>query len=317
MTPIVEVINLKKRYPNAQSVAVADISFSIKQGEVLALLGTNGAGKTSTIKMLLGLIKPTSGLATVCGCDMSLLRSRREVLRQVGAVLEGARNTYWRLSGKENLLYFAGVKGVARKSAQKRAKELLDLFDLTDAADKEVRSYSRGMQQKLAIAAALLTDPDVLLLDEPTLGLDVQSAKLLEQIIIRLAEEGKAILLTTHSMSLAERLATDIFVMFDGKQVAYAPKHELMRDFGRNSIVEIKLTNKLTRSHFEQLQSQFPILSLANSIDTATVRWENPAQADLLALLNQLEQLGFHIHSVNRREASLEEVFLHLVQPNA
>src|SRR5690606_22933995 len=154
--------------------AVDGISFSVDRGQVVGLLGPNGAGKTTTIKCLCGLIYPDAGSVKVNGVDVS--RDRSKALRHISAVLEGNRNLYWRLTPLENLTYFAGNRGVSPHESRKSALELLARFGLADKANTQVNDLSRGMQQKLAIAVALQAGTDLILLDEPTLGLDLDAA---------------------------------------------------------------------------------------------------------------------------------------------
>ena len=316
MKTIVEVQQLYKRYPNASADAVADISFTVKQGEILALLGPNGAGKTTTLKMLLGLLQPDQGKRAICGYDMGKAASRKLGIKQVGAVLEGSRNAYWRISGLENLRYFAGVKGIPRRQARQKADALIELLGLTDVAKREVRHYSRGMQQKLAVAIALLADPSVLLLDEPTLGLDVLAAKLLEEQIEQVAAQGKGVILTTHSMALAERVATHIFVMFNNHQVAYAAKATLLANTQGVAVTEVILDVKLDQRNQQMIHTHFAQLEIALLDKQTVLVWHNPTQTALIALLNLLDKAHLPIHSVNRREPTLEEIFLDLTHNN-
>src|SRR4030066_415833 len=173
------VAQLVKSYKPDSPNAVDGISFEIESGTVFGLLGPNGAGKTTTIKMILGLIIPTSGSIKLAGYDISTHRNK--ALRHAGAVLEGSRNIYWRLSARANLEYFGALRGMHGGALKQRIDELLALVELSDRADEETREFSRGMQQKVALAIAMLHNPDVLLLDEPTLGLDVQSARTIEK----------------------------------------------------------------------------------------------------------------------------------------
>jgi ABC-2 type transport system ATP-binding protein len=227
--PLILANGLTKTY--GEQTVVDDISFTLQASEILALLGPNGAGKTTTIKMILGLILPSGGCAEVAGYDMAIEKEMRVGVQHVGAVLEGARNAYWRLSVLENLRYFGGLHGLTRKHIDARAQELLSLLGLEQQRDVEVRKFSRGMQQKAAIANALIHDPEILILDEPTLGLDVEASRLLEETVANLAAAGKAILLTTHVMDLAQRLAGRIFVINQGKEVAHDTTAALIKRF--------------------------------------------------------------------------------------
>ena len=312
-TSIVEVKNLCKSYKGSQKAAVADISFGLRPGEILALLGPNGAGKTTTIKMLLGLVTPSSGTALVNGFDMAVERERQLGARHLGAVLEGARNVYWRLSAQANLRYFGTLHGVTGPTLKRRIDELLSLLDLQAVAHQEVRFFSRGMQQKVAIAATLLHDPDVLLLDEPTLGLDVQAAKALERVIVELAGQGKAILLTTHMMNLAERLSNRILVIRDGREVAHDDTPTLLQRYNIRSTVEVKVQGDLPAVLRQQLQACFPAVTPAQSNGTTLLAWPEPEQQQVAQLFTFLDREGCTVLSVQRREASLEDVFLSLV----
>ena len=159
------------------------------------------------------------------------------------------------------------------KRLQQRIDDLLHLLHLQDDADREVRHFSRGMQQKVAIAAALLHDPDVLLLDEPTLGLDVQAAKSLEQTIVKLADQGKAVLLTTHQLGLAQRLSHTTFIIRNGRQVAYDRTQTLLQQFQTQTIVEVKLQDALPATIYQAAQAHFPHLTLLSQNGTTTLTW--------------------------------------------
>lgn len=306
------LIDVHKTYPGAQKPAVAGISFSIEAGEIFALLGPNGAGKTTSVKMASGLVLPSSGVVQVNGIDV--VKRRTQAVRSVGAVLEGARNLYWRLSARENLRYFGRLRGVSAKELDARIGQLLDLLDLSAHQDKEVRHFSRGMQQKLAVAAALIHDPTLLLLDEPTLGLDVQSARVLEATIQQLArEQGKAILLTTHTLPLAEKLADRIFIIHQGREVACDRTDTLLKRFdAHRDTVEIRLGSPLPSELVGGLIQDFPGLTPAPESDGALLTWQGADQAAVLQLLQRLDEHGLVIESCGRRQASLEEVFLTL-----
>lgn len=312
--PFIQVSGVTKWYPGAEKTAVAGVSLSLHPGETLALLGPNGAGKTTTVKMIAGLILPTSGAIHVLGHDM--VRARTKGVRHIGAVLEGARNLYWRLSALENLRYFGSLRLVPRRELSHRIEELLALFGLEENRHQEVRQFSRGMQQKLAIAAALLHDPEILLLDEPTLGLDVQAAKRLEAMIAQLAQEqGKAILLTSHMMPLAEKLADRIFVIHEGREVASDTTRSLLERYNTHqNITEIQVAGKLSAPLIAHLQEAFPGITAVPNTNTTLLRWPGPEQARLIQLLQFLDEQGQSILDVGRRQANLEEVFLSLTR---
>ena len=195
--------------------AVVDLSLSIPRGQIFGFLGPNGAGKTTTIKMMCGVIIPDAGSVKLLGHDVQ--RDRSAAMRQFGAVLEGARTVYWRLSAIENLMYFGRLKGVRDRYLKPRAERLLKELDLWDRRNDDVREFSRGMQQKVAISAALMSDPPIVLLDEPTLGLDVESARTVREWVSRLArEENKTVLLTTHQLTMAQELCDRVAIINEG-----------------------------------------------------------------------------------------------------
>jgi ABC-2 type transport system ATP-binding protein len=313
----VQVNEITKAYPGTSKLAVSEVSFSLHSGEILALLGPNGAGKTTTVKMAAGLITPTSGTISVMGHD--IVGERRMGIRHIGAVLEGARNLYWRLSAVENLRYFGNLRLVPRQELNGRISELLSLFGLSEHKHKEVGKFSRGMQQKLAITAALLHDPKVLLLDEPTLGLDVQAAKQLEKSIVELArQEGKAILLTTHMMDLAERLADQIYVINQGQKVAYDSTSALLEQYnGQRKVTEIQVVGGVSEPLIPAMQHAFPEVSTTADAEFTRITWPSIEQEKVMQLLNFLNEQGVTILSVGRRQASLEEVFLSLTDSGA
>jgi ABC-2 type transport system ATP-binding protein len=231
MPDAVEIAQLCKTYRTGYGLrrrqvrAVDKLSLSIPRGEIFGLLGPNGAGKTTTIKMLAGLIDPDSGSIRFPAWG------RRPPL---GAVLEGSRNLYWRLSAWENIRYFGEVKGVAMSQLKRQAEELLALFGIADKRDAAAQTLSRGQQQKLAVVLAFLGDPQLLLLDEPTLGLDVASSLAIQRLLKQLCQErGLTIVITTHQMDVAQALCRRVGIMNEGRVAVCAPVDELVDHFRR------------------------------------------------------------------------------------
>ncbi len=190
------------RRTHKEIVAVEDISFDIASGELFGLLGPNGAGKTTMVKMLTTLLLPTSGTARVLGYDV--VKDVRRVQERIGFIFGGERGLYWRLSGQDNLRYFASLYHVDPDVARKRIPYLLELVGLKERGNERVEGYSRGMKQRLHVARTLLHDPEVLFLDEPTIGLDPVGAREFRQTILDLQADRKTILLTTHYMFEAD-----------------------------------------------------------------------------------------------------------------
>lgn len=311
---VVDVKGVTKKYPGTGKEAVSNLSLSLYPGEIVALLGPNGAGKTTVVKMIAGLVLPSQGTVHVAGHN--IVKTRTQGVRHIGAVLEGARNLYWRLSAVENLRYFGTLRLVPGRKLGQRIEELLAFFDLEADCHKEVRHYSRGMQQKLAIAAALLHDPDVLLLDEPTLGLDVKAARLLESRVAHLAkEEGKAILLTTHQMELAEKLTQYIKVIHRGQEVLSEKTETLLQQYEvQRRFTEIKVKGSFPSSLLDDMRRNFPeILAV---VENGSTRLTLPSlkQETLLHLLHQLNTADLLIQHVEHRQARLEEIFLALTE---
>jgi ABC-2 type transport system ATP-binding protein len=218
MANAVEVHGLEKHYGDVR--AVDGISFSVAEGEVFGFLGHNGAGKTTTIRMLTGRARPTKGTATVAGYDV--VDQRRQIKPLINAVFED-QNLYERSSGRDNLRIFAELYG----APPARADELLDLVGLTAAAKRKVKAYSSGMKQRLLIARALVNDPRVLFMDEPTRGLDPTSARELRTLIAGLADQGTTVFLTTHYMEEADQLCDRVAFLSQGKIVALDTPREL------------------------------------------------------------------------------------------
>jgi ABC-2 type transport system ATP-binding protein len=227
---------LTKRYKGQSGpvAAVTDVSFEVRAGETVALLGPNGAGKTTLMKTASGLVIPDGGRILVNGLEPY---SDASALRWSGSVLEGSRNLYWKLTPRENLAYFGVIRGMRAGSIKARTDQLLNDFDLLERENSPVQELSRGMQQKLAVACAILHEPSVLLLDEPTLGLDAASSLKLIAMIRALADSGMTVLLSTHQLDVAESLAHKIVIINHGRIVHVSGKDELIERFSRGAFV--------------------------------------------------------------------------------
>ncbi len=218
------------------TVAVKDISFEVERGELFGLLGPNGAGKTTTVKMLTTLLLPTGGTARIMGLDV--VQQMAEVRRHIGFAFSGSRGFYNRLSAIQNLKYFAELYALEPQVTHKRIPELLELVGLGRRGDDRVETYSSGMTQRLHLVRALLHDPEVLFLDEPTVGIDPVGARELRQTIKNLITLGKTILLTTHYMAEAEELCHRIAIINKGSLVALDSPDTLKRRISGDSVIE-------------------------------------------------------------------------------
>lgn len=225
---LIETKNLVKMF--GDKAAVNNISFDVRGGEVFGFLGPNGAGKTTTIKMIVGLLQPTSGNVKVAGYDV---QTQPMQAKATSGYVPDTPNLYMKLSAREFLRFVGDLYEMKRGKAEERIDELLKLFDLTDVRDDLIDSYSHGMKQKTALAAALIHDPKVLVLDEPTVGLDPKSARLIKDILRQLADRGAAVFLSTHILEIAERMCDRIGIIDHGNLVAVGTMDEL-RSMGKS-----------------------------------------------------------------------------------
>ena len=219
---LIQTRELVKRF--GEKTAVNRVTFQVSSGEVFGFLGPNGAGKTTTIKRIVGLLQPTSGSVSVAGFD---LQEEPLQAKAVSGYLPDTPNLYPKLSGRELLRFVGDLYEMDQKQVQHRSQELLKLFELLDVADDPIDTYSHGMQQKTALASALLHDPQVLVMDEPTVGLDPRSARIIKDILRQLAERGAAIFLSTHILEIAERMCDRIGIIDDGQLIAVGTMQEL------------------------------------------------------------------------------------------
>lgn len=300
---ILEVNHLRKLYGQGRKrvEAVRDLSLNIKTGEILAFLGPNGAGKTTSIKMIAGLLRPDAGSVKIVGHDP---HCNPRALKMLGAVLEGNRNLYWKMTPEENLEYFGVLRGLSTRTAHRQSLTLLDRFGLLHKRRTPVQILSRGMQQKLAIAVALVHQPRLLLLDEPTLGLDVEASQNVKTLVRELAKEGCAILLTTHQLDVAEEISDQVAIIQQGEIVALEPTSEIIRRFsGSTYIIEIEGELDLV-----QLST---IEALGAVVQTGQIVYAGTSEGlyQVLKVLNPLPLV-----QIKKDQANLTKIFLKLVQ---
>ncbi|TML60978.1 MAG: ABC transporter ATP-binding protein [Actinobacteria bacterium] len=291
--------------------AVRGVSFEVGEGELFGLLGPNGAGKTTTIKMLITLLIPTSGSARVLGYDV--VKDAREVRKRIGYVFGGERGVYERLSGYDNLRYFAELYGVPPRLQKQRIEELLELVGLKGREHERAEGYSRGMKQRLHVARGLLHDPEVLFLDEPTLGLDPVGARELRSTIASLVEAGKTVLLTTHYMFEADSLCDRIAVISRGEIVAEGTPLDLKRSVAQGSVVEVEVYG-VAGAAVERLRGLNGVVAVAveerGQAQVLVVRTE-PEVELTQTILGHLD--GADIGRISRREPTLEDAYVALV----
>jgi ABC-2 type transport system ATP-binding protein len=300
---------LRRRWMNVE--AVRGVSFEIEQGELYGLLGPNGAGKTTTIKMLITLLIPTKGTASVLGHDV--VKDAREVRKRIGYVFGGERGVYERLSGLDNLRYFAELYGVPPKEIRPRIDYLLDLVGLKGREHERAEGYSRGMKQRLHIARGLLHDPPVVFLDEPTIGLDPIGARELRATIASLADGGKTILLTTHYMFEADALCDRIAVINKGQIVAEGTPRDLKRGVASGAVVEVEVFG-LPDGTPERVRGLSGVMSVSVEEREQTQVLIVQTQADVELTQSILGTLnGANVGRISRREPTLEDAYVALV----
>jgi ABC-2 type transport system ATP-binding protein len=318
--PVVEATDLHRSYRTRTGIikrekkdieAVRGVSFDIEQGELFGLLGPNGAGKTTTIKMLITLLLPTSGRASVLGHDV--VAAPRDVRRHIGYVFGGDRGLYERLSALDNLRYFAELYGVPPREQRQRIGALLELVGLTGREKERVEGFSRGMRQRLHIARGLLHDPEVLFLDEPTIGIDPVGARELRATIATLRGQGKTILLTTHYMFEADELCNRIAVISDGRIVAEGTPGELKRRVTAGTVVEVE-TFGLPPSALDCVRTVPGVRSVSieerGQAQVLLVQVEPGAEVTS-GVLGHL--VGTRVGRVSSREPTLEDAYVELV----
>jgi len=302
----IAVREFTKRY--GEVVAVDRISFAVREGELFGFLGPNGAGKTTTVRMLTGIIRPDGGTALIKGFPAGSLKAK-----QLTGVVPEMANPYNDLSGWENLMLMAALYGVPRREARARSERLLEALGLLERRDSLVRTYSKGMRQRLILGMALVSDPEVRFLDEPTSGLDVQSACLIREMLRSLKAEGKTIFLTTHDMDEANRLCDRVAIINKGRIVAIdAPERLRLAVRGRQS-VEVSFNDSVDPEELARL----PGVSEAQRVGDKCRLYTNDPGELVVALVNYSCSAGLRIVSLNILAPSLEEAFLALTEEAA
>src|SRR5919197_5838891 len=291
--------------------ALQGISFEVERGELFGLLGPNGAGKTTTIKILTTLLLPTSGSVRVLGLDP--VTQHTQLRRRIGYVFGGDKGLYDRISALDNLRFFADVYRVPLRAKQARIDELLEIVGLRGRERERVETYSRGMRQRLHIARGLLHDPEVLFLDEPTIGLDPVGARELRETVANLQRAGKTILLTTHYMLEADELCDRIAIITGGRIVAEGTPVELKRGISDGNVIEIEA--------FGVTETAVAGLRLIDGVEAVTVEEQGQAQLNVVSsrrgpelippLLGALD--GANLGRVVAREPTLEDAYVRLV----
>ena len=308
--PAIAVEGLVKRFGSGDETvtAVDDVSLAIEPGSVVGLLGPNGAGKTTLIKCILGMVLPDEGSVRIQGIDV--YSNPRQAYAHVDAMLEGARNDYWRLTVRENLRYFATISGVDPDSIADRHDRLLEQLDLAEKADEPVRKLSRGMKQKVSLASVLAGGSDVVFLDEPTLGLDVESSLTLRRELRRIVDERDlTVVLSSHDMDVIEDVCDRVVIMSEGRVVADDTVGNLLRGSGTQGY---RVTSPdLDDGVLDGLGERFDVADVVH--ERGTTRVEVTADSDgFYELVAYLGENDVTLEAVTTVSHDLERVFVDL-----
>lgn len=291
-------------------VAVDDVSFEVGAGEIVGLLGPNGAGKTTTIKCICTLVLPTSGQIEVQGADA--IASPRAAVRNIAAVLEGNRNIYWNFTVKENLEFFAALHGIHPKSVASEMDELIQRFGLEDKTNTPGRMLSRGMQQKVAVACAFIKRTPLLLLDEPTLGLDIETSYDVRQTLKELSSQ-RTILLSSHDMDVVQDVCARVIIINQGRIVVDDRVSSLLSLFSARAF-EFELTGVLDQSVQSEIKRRFPLTEVEVDDDRSRLRVEMLDGVLIYELIDLIRSSDVLIESMGRKDPDLEEIFLKIVR---
>jgi len=307
MANILEVQNLVKNYGDFQ--AVKGVSFNIQEGEIFSLLGPNGAGKTTTISMLSTLYEPTSGDATIAG--HSVKKNPMGVRNAIGVVPQDLA-LYEDLSAKENLIFWGQMYNLSGKSLNSRVDEVLEQIGLTDKAKNKVKTFSGGMKRRVNIGVGLLHKPQLLFMDEPTVGIDPQSRRAILDTVKDLNKQGMTVLYTTHYMEEAEELSNRVGIIDHGELIAIGTQKELTRQVGETETLILHVGENEDPSalipSLKEIKNVLDANVIGNEISVVT-----PSAKDVLAsVVTKANERGIKIHSIDIREPNLEAVFLHL-----
>lgn len=299
----------QKKHP---VIAVEDIAFTIGKGELFGMVGPNGAGKTTTVKMLSTLLLPTSGTASLFGLD--ILKDTYQIRNRIGFTFGGNKGLYSRLSGLDNLKYFAELYKLAPDTIEKRIKELLEIVGLTGREHDRVETYSSGMQQRLHLARAMLHDPEMIFLDEPTVGIDPVGAREVRQLIKELRSRGRTILLTSHYMYEVEELCDRIAIVDHGKIIALDTPIALKAKSSGDSVIVIQSPDggQALQSKLDSLQKH--LSHIHKTEETLSLFTKTPSK-----ILNELSPLLEQnvITNIEVRNATLEDVYVEIIKKHS
>ncbi len=300
---MISVQNLRKEY-NGKEV-LKGVSFEIKEGEFFGLLGPNGAGKTTTISILSTILSPDSGSVTIAGLDV---RKQAQKCKSLIGIVPQEIALYKEMSAFDNLMFWGSLYNLNRNTLKTKIFETLHLFGLADRMHDNIKEYSGGMMRRVNIASALLHNPKVLIMDEPTVGVDPQSRNLIFEVVEKLHHEGLTILYTTHYMEEAERLCERLAIIDNGEIITQGVKEELKKSVPMNELIKISINN-LNNEVFEKLASYWPHLKQEEETLLFSV---NDSQKELAKVISKCNELNLEVKQIDIQKINLEMVFLHL-----
>lgn len=329
MSFTIETKDLSKRFPQFKSyselllhpfqtkefLVLSDINLQVKKGEIFCLLGPNGAGKTTLIKVLCTLILPTSGKAFVNGYDV--VKEHKSVRKTIGFIVSDERSFYWRLTGRQNLSFFSILNNLPKPAYEKRIEQILSLLQLHGFADKMFKDYSTGTKQRFAIARGLLTNPDILFMDEPTRSLDPSTANHLRKFIkeVLVEEGGKTVFLATHNTSEAEEIAHRIAIIHEGQIKLSGSLQEIRRQLKQRKRIVIKLEN--SKHQLERIKES---IGFSNGVSLSTddngcwyVDIDNGG-IKIADIIKKIVQVGGRIQFCKQLESNLSEIYDEVIQ---
>ena len=300
---IVSVTNLKKSY--GDFTAVNGIDFSINEGEIFGFLGPNGAGKTSTINMLIGLSRPTDGSITIDGVDA---RKQTKKAQSIMGIVADESNLYDDMDGFDNLCFCASLYGMKKEEREPRATQLLEQFNLTGAGKRPFKAYSKGMRRKLAIAAGIIHSPRILFLDEPTTGIDVESARQIRDFVVSLKKQGTTVFITTHYIEDAQRICDRIAFIVDGKIVANGTVPELMDSVSHGHTIQLAADGDI-EAFASGLQSRFDGCAVNVNPDHS-LSIVSEKRIPLFPVMQYFNEKGIAVYEARELRPTLEDVFV-------
>lgn len=301
MNTLLTVKNISKTYQKNNVKAVSNVSFNVDNGDIVAFLGSNGAGKTTTLKMILNLVSPDQGKIFFDGQDVT--HNNLLLLKNSGTLLEGSQNMFWALSPIENFIYWGGQRGLSRKEAKKNGLALMEKFNLIEKKNTPISQLSRGMQQIVGICCAMIAKPKLLILDEPTLGLDLNATKIMIKMLQFTASKGTGIIVTTHQLDFAQRVANRILLINHGKLVLSDDIKTRLEQFNQQTIFLLKLSRSISENEKDKIVALCKLKLISSNKYQVSV--EN--HKDLPQVLKILSELL--IENLQTKTKDLNDIF--------